>query len=207
MREVHWCVTVDYQQIVDGIIANQIHGFTIDYRKFIFWGVIFSSIFLETSIKCPKFWSEICLRLSFRKLNVLKKRPKFFGSDDYGFVLFCLFKCQGFDQAWRLPTDIAWFSLLSALIFSSILMIIFIYHFLRSVLTELTWAILKALLNICCCICFLFFFKFDESKIIIFQLKPKECSNQWEPGIVDKRAEKKKKFHYFAMSVVIHEYE
>ena len=35
MRDVHWCVTVDYQQIVDSNIANQIHGFTIDYGKFI----------------------------------------------------------------------------------------------------------------------------------------------------------------------------
>ena len=35
MPDVHWCVTVDYQQIVDSNIANQIHGFTIDYGKFI----------------------------------------------------------------------------------------------------------------------------------------------------------------------------
>ena len=28
-------VTVDYQQIANGNIANQIHGFTIDYGKFI----------------------------------------------------------------------------------------------------------------------------------------------------------------------------
>ena len=32
---MHWCVTADYQQIVNGNIANQIHGFTIDYGKFI----------------------------------------------------------------------------------------------------------------------------------------------------------------------------
>ena len=32
---MHGCVTVDYQQIGNGIIANQIHGFTIDYGKFI----------------------------------------------------------------------------------------------------------------------------------------------------------------------------
>ena len=31
-RNVHWCVTVDYQQIENGNIANQIHGFTIDYH-------------------------------------------------------------------------------------------------------------------------------------------------------------------------------
>ena len=34
-RDVHWCVTVDYQQIANGNIANHIHGFTIDYSKFI----------------------------------------------------------------------------------------------------------------------------------------------------------------------------
>ena len=34
-RDVHWCVTVDYQQIANDNIANQIHGFTIDYGKFI----------------------------------------------------------------------------------------------------------------------------------------------------------------------------
>ena len=35
MPDVHWCVTVDYEQIVDSNIANQIHGFAIDYGKFI----------------------------------------------------------------------------------------------------------------------------------------------------------------------------
>ena len=35
MRDVRLCVTVDYQQIENGNIANQIHGFTIDYGKFI----------------------------------------------------------------------------------------------------------------------------------------------------------------------------
>ena len=35
MRDVHQCVTVDYQQIANDNIANQIHGFTIDYGKFI----------------------------------------------------------------------------------------------------------------------------------------------------------------------------
>ena len=33
--DVHWRVTVFYQQIENGNIANQIHGFTIDYGKFI----------------------------------------------------------------------------------------------------------------------------------------------------------------------------
>ena len=31
--DVHWCVTVFYQQIDNGNIANQIHEFTIDYGK------------------------------------------------------------------------------------------------------------------------------------------------------------------------------
>ena len=35
MRDVQLCVTVFYQQIENGNIANQIHGFTIDYGKFI----------------------------------------------------------------------------------------------------------------------------------------------------------------------------
>ena len=34
-RDVHWCVTVDYQQIANDNIANQIHGFTTDCGKFI----------------------------------------------------------------------------------------------------------------------------------------------------------------------------
>ena len=33
--DVHGCVTVDYRQIANDNIANQIHGFTIDYGKFI----------------------------------------------------------------------------------------------------------------------------------------------------------------------------
>ena len=33
--DVHGCVTVFYQQIENGNIANQIQGFTIDYGKFI----------------------------------------------------------------------------------------------------------------------------------------------------------------------------
>ena len=35
MRDVHWSVTVFYKQIENSNIANQIHGFTIDYGKFI----------------------------------------------------------------------------------------------------------------------------------------------------------------------------
>ena len=35
MCDVHQCVTVDYQQIANDNIANQIHRFAIDYGKFI----------------------------------------------------------------------------------------------------------------------------------------------------------------------------
>ena len=34
-RDVHRCGTVDYQQIENDNIANQIHRFTVDYGKFI----------------------------------------------------------------------------------------------------------------------------------------------------------------------------
>ena len=34
-RDVHWCVTVDYQQIENNNIANQIYRLIIDYGKFI----------------------------------------------------------------------------------------------------------------------------------------------------------------------------
>ena len=40
MHDVHWCVTVDYQQIVNSNIANEIHGFTINYGKCILKTII-----------------------------------------------------------------------------------------------------------------------------------------------------------------------
>ena len=40
MPDVHWWVTVFYQQIENGNVANQIYGFTIDYGKFILIKVI-----------------------------------------------------------------------------------------------------------------------------------------------------------------------
>ena len=45
-RAVHWCVTVFYQQIENSNIANQIHGFTIDYGKFILIYIIMSRLLL-----------------------------------------------------------------------------------------------------------------------------------------------------------------
>ena len=53
MCDVHWCVTVDYQQIENGNIANQIHGFTIDYGKFIL--IVFSK-FSAPTIAFLAFW-------------------------------------------------------------------------------------------------------------------------------------------------------
>ena len=44
-RAVHWCVTVFYQQIENSNIANQIHGFTIDYGKFILTSYRNTSVF------------------------------------------------------------------------------------------------------------------------------------------------------------------
>ena len=45
-RDLHWCVTVGYQQIANDNIANQIHGFTIDYGKFILIIIIVTIIII-----------------------------------------------------------------------------------------------------------------------------------------------------------------
>lgn len=42
MCDVRWCITVYYQQTENGNLANQIHGFTIDYSKFILIKIIIS---------------------------------------------------------------------------------------------------------------------------------------------------------------------
>ena len=49
-RDVHWCLTVDYQQIANSNIANQIHGFTIDYGKFILKKFISSRVILHVQV-------------------------------------------------------------------------------------------------------------------------------------------------------------
>ena len=55
MRDVHWCVTVFYQQIENGKLANQIQGFTIDYGKFMLQVVYematFVSVFFQSFSK------------------------------------------------------------------------------------------------------------------------------------------------------------
>ena len=55
-RDVHRCGTVDYQQIENDNIANQIHRFIIDYGKFILnwyiaWNILSSNIVLRSSGK------------------------------------------------------------------------------------------------------------------------------------------------------------
>ena len=62
-RDVHWCVTVFYQQIENSNIANQIHGFSIDYGKFI--------------LKLDRN-TENMFSISFRKHRVEKKENNFF---------------------------------------------------------------------------------------------------------------------------------
>ena len=49
MRDVHWCITVFYQQIENGNIANQIHEFTIDYSKFM---LIYAGKHLLVVVRC-----------------------------------------------------------------------------------------------------------------------------------------------------------
>ena len=77
-RDVYWCVIVFYQQIENSKIANQIHGFTIDYGKFIlklnrntvhvfyFLGIdqYFIPLIAKSVIKMPK-----TLMLSFVEIN------------------------------------------------------------------------------------------------------------------------------------------
>ena len=50
---VHGCVTVDYQQIENDNIANQIHGFTIDYGKFILIATIRYLLFAIRVFQMP----------------------------------------------------------------------------------------------------------------------------------------------------------
>ena len=62
-RDVHWCVTVFYQAIENNNIANQIHGFTIDYGKFI----------LKLVRKTENVFS-----ISFRNTATRKRKKQFF---------------------------------------------------------------------------------------------------------------------------------
>ena len=55
-HNVHWCVTVDYRQIENGNIANQIHGFIIDYGRFILPNKLLDSIILELKSEFSDIW-------------------------------------------------------------------------------------------------------------------------------------------------------
>ena len=64
--DVHWCVTVDYQQIANDNIANQIHGFTIDYGKFILIIVIEQLSFFDLHFTSQFVWKVAFWFLCFR---------------------------------------------------------------------------------------------------------------------------------------------
>ena len=59
-RDVHWCITVDYQQIENGNIAHQIHGFTIDYGKFVLMFITIHRT-LDSFLSQSKIRKFLCL--------------------------------------------------------------------------------------------------------------------------------------------------
>ena len=71
--DVHWCVTVDYQQIANDNIANQIHGFKIDYGKFILKINIITkrALFLSSFIQDKIVWSSIGKITVEEKINYI----------------------------------------------------------------------------------------------------------------------------------------
>ena len=54
MCDANWCVTVFYQRIKNGNIANQIHGFTTDYGKYILINIITSETMKRRPCWCTK---------------------------------------------------------------------------------------------------------------------------------------------------------
>ena len=72
MRDVH-CVTVDYQQIANGKIANQIPGFTIDYSKFI----LMKYIIAEALVATPLVSNHLSSGTSFPKYQSFHVRSLF----------------------------------------------------------------------------------------------------------------------------------
>ena len=61
-RNVHWCVTVEYQQIANANIANQIHGFTVDCGKFILIQFIIKFSTSDNAILV--FWLVHCISVT-----------------------------------------------------------------------------------------------------------------------------------------------
>ena len=70
---VHWCVTVFYQQIANGNIANQIHEFTIDYSKFILKTNSNQLYFITTKRDKVLWYNKQTIVLIF--INCLSKAP------------------------------------------------------------------------------------------------------------------------------------
>ena len=68
-RDVHWCVTVDYQQIANDNIANQIHGFAIVYGKFILIRLNTRLVFSYSNI-------TVVNRLTLSTFLMLSGKPK-----------------------------------------------------------------------------------------------------------------------------------
>ena len=78
MRDVQWCLTIDYQQIENGNIANQIHGFTIDYGKFILIGISVKwlEVVYQMATFCS-FWRNIWCSYSFliqKTVEIIKRK-------------------------------------------------------------------------------------------------------------------------------------
>ena len=69
-RDVHWYIIVDYQQIANDNIANQIQGFTIDFGKFI---LILVSACVVVLCACSVFAALLawCCQLNYISLVVL----------------------------------------------------------------------------------------------------------------------------------------
>ena len=72
-RDVHWCVTVFYQQIENGNIANQIHGFPTDYGKFVLNKITPKSR-AESRSKMPTNMASKFLKFVYRKCCVHRLR-------------------------------------------------------------------------------------------------------------------------------------
>ena len=76
-RDVHWYITVDYQQIANDNMANQIHGFTIDYGKFILKCNItqlntihYNALYNMLSWEFKLAWGENCSKNRTIRTNV-----------------------------------------------------------------------------------------------------------------------------------------
>ena len=70
-RDVHWCVTVDHRQIAKGNIANQIHGFTIDYGKFILIDIIIHQTYYEKKSDWSRAFNQFTIACELDMINAI----------------------------------------------------------------------------------------------------------------------------------------